>query len=264
MGWASFREDIVSRFVGATGTGEAVSVPTGRKQSVGRQRPSGKPEMSNVREFALSSARPLPVVLLVDVSGSMAADGKIEALNAAVGEMLAAFSKEDNGRATIHIAVVTFGGDASLHLPLKPAGEIRWAPMHAKGRTPLGSALAIATDLLQDREKVPGRSYRPTIVLVSDGHPTDEWRAPLERLLSAERAKKAQRFALAIGADADYDVLRAFLDAPEGRVLQAHEAREIRKFFRWVTMSVASRSRSAHPNQDLDIDPLSLDDYGDF
>ena len=136
--------------------------------------------------------------------------------------------------------------------------------MQAKGRTPLGAALDLVTDLLEDREKVPGRAYRPTIVLVSDGLPNDEWTAPLARLLSAERAKKAQRFALAIGADADHEVLRAFLDVPAGRILQAHEAREIRKFFRWVTMSVASRSRSVHPNQAIDIDPLSLDDYGDF
>jgi uncharacterized protein YegL len=100
--------------------------------------------------------------------------------------------------------------------------------------------------------------------LVSDGLPNDEWRAPLARLLSAERANKAQRFALAIGADADHEVLRAFLNVPDGRILQAHEAREIRKFFRWVTMSVASRSRSVQPNQAIDIDPLSLDDYGDF
>jgi uncharacterized protein YegL len=264
MGWASYREDIVSRYVGAAWAGEAVSLPTDGKHSVSRQGTIGKPEMSNVREFTLSSARPLPVVLLVDVSGSMAADGKIDALNAAVGEMLAAFSKEDNGRAAIHIAVVTFGGEASLHTPLTPANEIRWTPMQAKGRTPLGAALQIVTNLLEDREKVPARAYRPTIVLVSDGLPNDEWKASLERLLNAERAKKAQRFALAIGADADHEVLRAFLDVPEGRVMQAHEAREIRKFFRWVTMTVASRSRSAHPNQAVDIDPLSLDDYGDF
>ena len=220
--------------------------------------------MSKLKEFTVPNARPLPVVLLADVSGSMAADGKIDALNAAVSEMIAAFAEEDDARAEIHVAAITFGGSAALHTPLTPSAEMAWQPMRASGGTPLGSAFDIATDLVEDREVVPGRAYRPTLVLVSDGLPTDEWRGPLERLLRSERASKAQRFTLGIGADADHDVLRAFLADPEGRVFDAHEAREIRKFFQWVTMSVTARSGSAQPNQTVDVDPLDLDDYGDF
>lgn len=220
--------------------------------------------MTSAKEFTVSSARPLPVILMADVSGSMAADGKIDALDSAVAEMRAAFAEEDDGRAEIHLAVVTFGGSAALKVPLAPASDVRWTPMRAAGRTPMGAALDIVTDLLEDRDRVPSRAYQPTVVLVSDGLPTDEWRGPLKRLLGSERAAKAQRFALGIGADADHDMLRAFLDDPEGRVFEAHEAREIRNFFRWVTMSVTSRSRSAQPNRTVDIDPLDLDDYGDF
>ena len=43
--------------------------------------------MPSLKEFTVSSARPLPVILLADVSGSMAVDGKIDALNGAVAEM---------------------------------------------------------------------------------------------------------------------------------------------------------------------------------
>ena len=217
--------------------------------------------MTTPKEFTISSARPLPVILMADVSGSMAADGKIDALNSAVAEMQAAFAEEEDGRAEIHLAIVTFGGTASLHVPLTPAGDVQWAPMQASGQTPMGAALDIVTDLVEDRDRVPSRAYRPTIVLVSDGLPNDEWEGPLKRLLGSERAAKAQRFALGIGADADHDVLRKFLDDPEARVFEAHEAREIRKFFRWVTMSVTSRSRSGQPNRTVDVDPLDLDDF---
>ena len=220
--------------------------------------------MPSLREFTVSSARPLPVILLADVSGSMAADGKIDALNGAVSEMLAAFAEEEHERAEIHLAVVTFGGKAALHVALTPANDVRWAPMQAYGRTPLGAALDIATDLIEDRDRVPSRSYRPTVLLVSDGHPNDEWEGSLQRLLTSGRAAKAERFALGIGADADHDMLRRFLSNPEGRVFEAHEGREIQKFFRWVTMSVTSRSRSAEPNRAADVDLLDLDDYGDF
>ena len=37
--------------------------------------------MSRLKEFTTQTARPLPVVLLADVSGSMGTDGKIQALN---------------------------------------------------------------------------------------------------------------------------------------------------------------------------------------
>jgi uncharacterized protein YegL len=220
--------------------------------------------MSGLREFTVSSARPLPVIILADVSGSMAAGGKIEALNSAVAELIASCAEEDDARAEIHVAVITFGGEARLHLPLAPASRVRWVPMQARGMTPLGAALDLATDLIEDRECVPSRAYRPTVVLVSDGLPNDEWRGPLARFLGSERAAKAQRFAMGIGADADPAMLREFLADPEARVFEAHEARQIRTFFRWVTMSVTSRSRSARPNQVVDIDPLALEDFEDF
>lgn len=220
--------------------------------------------MAALKEFTVSSARPLPVVVLADVSGSMAVDGKIAALNSAVAEMHGAFAEEHDGRAEIHMAVVTFGGAASLHVALTPASAFRWTSMEAAGRTPLGAALDIATDLIEDRDRVPSRAYRPTVVLVSDGLPNDEWERPLRRFLTSERARKAERFALAIGADADTDMLRRFLNDSASRVFAAHEGREIRKFFRWVTMSVTSRSRSIAPDRSVEVDPPDLDDFGDF
>lgn len=273
MGWGSYREDIVSRYLGASRP--AAEARTGASSGGGGVRRSsaeiprtsgkgGKTNMRSIKEFTVSAARPLPVVVLADVSGSMGVDGKIEALNLAVREMLSSFAQEDQGQAEVHVAVVTFGGTAALHTPLAPAAQVTWTNATANGNTPLGAALALATDLIEDRSRIPSRAYTPTVVLVSDGQPNDEWREPLARFLGAERAKKAQRFALAIGADADLDVLNAFLGNPEARVFQAHEAREIRKFFRWVTMSVMSRSRSGKPNTVVDQQPVGLDEYGEF
>ena len=82
--------------------------------------------------------------------------------------------------------------------------------------------------------------------------------------LGSERAGKAQRFALGIGADADRAMLAAFLAAPEARVFEAHESRQIKNFFHWVTMSVSQRSRSTTPNQSVMIAPEDLDDFDDF
>lgn len=212
--------------------------------------------MSTFREFTSPTARPLPVILLADVSGSMSADGKIDALNAAVAEMLQTFATEDDTRAQIHVAAIIFGGDqAVLHHALAPAAEAPWQPMRAAGKTPMGAAFGLAREMLEDRQQIPSRAYRPTLILVSDGQPTDEWESPLKALLASERASKAARFAMGIGADADKAMLSAFLADPNARVFEAHEAREIRKFFQWVTMSVTTRSRSANPNSAPPIPP---------
>ncbi|NCA70986.1 MAG: VWA domain-containing protein [Sphingobacteriia bacterium] len=220
--------------------------------------------MSKLKDFTVASARPLPVIVLADVSGSMAADGKIEALNTALGEMIAAFAQEDSAQAEIHVAVIAFGAEARMHQGLAAAGQTQWRPMQATGRTPMGAGFDLARNLIEDRDQIPGRAYSPAIVLVSDGHPTDTWQEPLQRLLGSERAGKAQRFALGIGADADRDMLAAFLADPEAQVLEAHESRQIRNFFRRVTMSVSQRSRSATPNRSVMISSEDLDDFDDF
>lgn len=205
--------------------------------------------MTQLKEFTMSSARPLPVLLLADISGSMASDGKIQSLNHAMREMISTFAQEDDLRAEIHVGVVTFGGaQAQQYLAIGPAKQVTWSDLPANGSTPMGSAFRLATQIVEDRALIPSRAYRPTVVLLSDGQPTDEWKASLDTLLKSERGGKAFRMALAVGADADENVLKAFLNDPEARVFRADEARQIRQFFRLVTMSVTSRSRSQNPN----------------
>lgn len=205
--------------------------------------------MNSLKDFVVSKPRPLPVILLADVSGSMAAEGKIDAMNQSVKEMVATFADEDDLRAEIHVCVITFGGEAKTLISLQPASTVEWTDMTASGYTPLGGAMKIAADLVDDREQIPSRSYRPTIILVSDGMPNDEWESSLKRLTTEGRASKADRIALAIGSDADEEMLKHFLNDPEKRVYYAEDARRIKDFFQFVTMSVTKRSRSANPNQ---------------
>jgi len=63
---------------------------------------------------------------------------------------------------------------------------------------------------------------------------------------------------MAIGADADYEVLEEFLPGQQQDipVFRADEASQIRQFFRWVTITVTSRSRSANP------DSMTIRDFG--
>jgi uncharacterized protein YegL len=219
---------------------------------------------SRFKDFTVSTARPLPVLLLADVSGSMSVDGKIEALNAAIAEMLGTFAAEDEIRGEIHLGVITFGGNgAALELPLRPARDIVWRELACGGQTPMAEAFLLARDILENRTMVPSRAYTPTLVLVSDGKPTMtdrkiDWGDALSSLLTSARASKAMRLAVGIGADVDAEavqVLRSFVADPAIPVFRADEARQVMSFFRWVTMSVTNRVRSADPNT---VQPAAL------
>ncbi|HEX9936159.1 MAG TPA: VWA domain-containing protein [Longimicrobium sp.] len=214
--------------------------------------------MSPITEFSTAPPRPLPVFLLLDGSGSMSVNAKVDVLNDAVRRMVARLADQDAGLAEVHLAAIAFSGDkAWLHAPLAAAREFQWADMDAMGLTPVGKALDLVAGIIEDRTQVSSRAYRPTLVLVSDGLPTGDWREALERLNASERASKAHRFALAIGDEADRGMLAEFA-GPDGRVFEAHEAEQIRRFFRFVTMSVTARSRSVSPNSVPDVEETDL------
>jgi len=220
-----------------------------------------------LKDFTVVAARPLPVIVLADVSGSMSADGKIETLNRSLRAMITSFGNEDDLRAEVHVGVITFGGSqAEAMHHLAPASKLVWDDLKASGKTPLGSALALATSWLEDRSIIPSRAYMPTLVLVSDGQPDkgDQWQQELQKLLGAQRGAKAQRLALAIGTDADEGVLKAFVASPDLPVLRAHDASQISRFFRFVTMSVCSRLASVNPDIPAAPEGFDLENFEDF
>ncbi len=211
--------------------------------------------MSTMKDFTVASARPLPVIVLADCSGSMAADGKIGALNQALGEMIRSFANLDAANAEVHVSVITFGEATHTAVPLQPASKAQLPTMPANGSTPLGAALELAADLLENRDAIASRAYRPTVILVSDGQPTDNWKGPLARFAEGTRPGRAERMALAIGADADVGMLRSFLGSSNQRVFAAADASQIRSFFRLVTDVLSQRSKSANPSQPIRLLP---------
>lgn len=206
-------------------------------------------KMSSLKKFAVAAPRPLPVIVLADASGSMGENGKIEALNAAIKDMVSTFSKESRLRAEIQVGLITFGGKAQMHLPLVAAHSVAgFAELKAEGATPMGAAFELARQLLEDKDRIPSRAYRPVLILMSDGQPTDEWESPFNALRESERAQKATRLAMAIGPDADEAMLRDFANDAEAPIFKAHNARDIHRFFRAVTMSITTRTASQNPD----------------
>lgn len=258
MGFAKYQEDIVSRFVGDQAMRQtrppfrSPIKPVKREASIRQpisQTDQRNQKMSSLKKFAVATPRPLPVIVLADTSGSMGENGKIEALNAAMKEMLSTFARESRLRAELQVGLITFGGKAQMHLPLVAAQNVTGlTEFKAEGVTPMGKAFKLAHHLLEDKDRIPSRAYRPVLILLSDGQPTDDWEVPFKALCNSERAQKATRLAMAIGPDADESMLREFANDVEAPIFKAHNARDIHRFFRAVTMSVTTRTASQNPD----------------
>jgi uncharacterized protein YegL len=106
----------------------------------------------------------------------------------------------------------------------------------------------MAKAMIEDKSVIPSRAYRPTVVLVSDGQPTDDWQQPLADFIKDGRSSKCDRMAMAIGADADENVLGKFIEGTNYRLFYAENAKQLRDFFKFVTMSVTIRTQSKDKN----------------
>jgi uncharacterized protein YegL len=221
----------------------------------------------NAEQFTVAKAKPLPVILLLDTSGSMNTVVKVEGrpveyvtggksrigvLNEAVRRMLGTFTKESSHANEFLLAIVTFGGTAALKQAPVPASSFEYVDLTADGGTPLGAAIEVAKSLIEDRERIPSRAYRPLVVLVSDGEPTDSWESKLDSFMQDGRSAKCDRMALGIGEEATGGrgraTLERFIEGTEHKVFEAKDAGEVHSFFKFVTMSVVSRSLSQNPN----------------
>lgn len=236
--------------------------------------------------FTVPKAKPLPVFLLLDVSGSMGEvinpenvrrtgqtfvdDGqtweiveggtsKIDILNEAVKKMIDAFAVEEKVETEFLVSIIFFGNSAVQHLSPTTASSVKWTDMSSGGETAMGDAFRMAKSLIEDKNVIPSRAYRPTVVLVSDGQPTDDWKHPLESLINEGRSSKCFFMAMGIGNDPGLQVLERFISQTpvlaevdgipvKNTVFRAVDADKIREFFHKVTMSVTTRSKSQNPN----------------
>lgn len=220
-----------------------------------------------LEKFITNTGRPLPVFLLLDVSGSMSGT-KIDTLNQCVKEMIKDFQNERMSEVALKLCVITFGGNgAQLHTPLSLLKDVEFEDLQASGMTPMGAALTMASNIINDKEQVSGKGYRPIVVLVSDGYPNDSWEGPLNEFVTGKRTSKCEKWALGIGDGYDANMLQEFLGDTDRKVFDASVAKEITKFFKFVTLSTIARSKSVDPNSIVNIEEVEKqvkDEMPDF
>jgi len=183
----------------------------------------------------------------------MATNGKIQSLNNAIREAIPPMKQvaDANPNARVLVRAIKFASGAQWHVdePV-PVEDFKWDDLRAGGTTDMGKALSMVAEQLRI-PPMTDRALPPVLVLISDGQPTDDFKGGLEALMHQPWGIKAVRIAIAIGEDADNEVLEAFIGNRELKPLQANNAEALVQYIKWVS-TVVLQTVSSPPSQSMD------------
>lgn len=196
--------------------------------------------------------RTMTLFFLIDTSGSMEGN-KIGAVNDAVVNVLPMLNdiSDTNPDAEIKVAALEFSNGVNwLYDEPKLAKDFIWQDVAASGLTSLGAACSeLASKLSRSvgfMQSASG-SFAPAIILLSDGGPTDDYNTGLAKLKANNWFKSAIKIAIAIGDDADKDVLKDFTGSSEA-VITVHNIDALKQIIRVVAVTssqIGSKSSTA-------------------
>lgn len=196
--------------------------------------------------------RPVHFIWLLDCSGSMGVNGKIGELNFAIREAIPEMQQaaESNPAASLLVRAISFATGAAWHIETPtPVKDFTWEDLQTYGVTDMGAAFRLAAGALST-PPMPQRALPPVLALVSDGQPTDDWRAGLRAVDSTPWGKRAVRVAVAIGEDVDKSMLKEFLGNPELEPLQARNPRQLAAAIRWMSTAVVKNASTPRAGTD--------------
>lgn len=154
----------------------------------------------------------LPFYILCDESGSMDANGGINAVNSGMQELHAAIAGDPLVSDKCRIGLITFSDIAEELLPLSNLSDVQAMPgCTAKGLTNYGEAfnllrVVISRDIANMKSQGM-QVYRPAVFFITDGEPTDDWEAN-HRALTDKNVNPQAPHIIAFGiAGANPDVI---------------------------------------------------------
>lgn len=195
-------------------------------------------------EFADNPEPRCPCMVLVDVSNSMEGEPNRE-LNRGLATMSQALKHDPVASLRVETAVISFGGKVKLECPFTTMDDFVPPQLKTHGGTPMGEALMKGLDEIEKR-KANYRAngipyYRPWMILITDGEPTDTWHDAAQAIHEAEARKKILFFAVGVEG-ADMETLRQI--APPNRPPVKLQGLEFSKLFQWVSASMAAVGHS--------------------
>jgi uncharacterized protein YegL len=192
--------------------------------------------------FAENPEQRAPVVLLLDISGSMAG-APIAELNAGLMDFKDSLAADPLAAKRVEVAIITFGGQVSIPTDFTTMEGFHPPHLVAGGDTPMGAAILQAIETLRQRKdqyKAHGISYyRPWLFLITDGGPTDAWAEAATRVKHGEANKSFLFFSVGVEGS-NFEVLKQISTREPLKL----KGLGFRSLFQWLSQSQSAVSRS--------------------
>ena len=194
-----------------------------------------------------------PCVLLLDTSGSMGGM-PIMQLNEGVRTFKQELMMDPLATKRVEIAVVTFG-PVTVESDFHTVPNFNPRELDTTGDTPMGSAISMGIEMVARRKKEYKEHgiayYKPWIILITDGAPTDEWAKAAANVKEGENGKKFAFFAIGVEG-ANMDILREISVRSPLKL----KGLMFREFFMWLSASMKIVS-SKNPGSTINLLPPS-------
>ncbi len=200
-----------------------------------------------------------PFYLCLDVSASMAGE-PVESVNRQLPLLRAGIGEDPAIAEVIRLAVVTFSDVANTVLPLADLSLVEAMPtVMAQGRTSYAAAFDHLRSLIEadyhSSRSSGDRWYRPAVVFISDGRPTDDterWTAAHRRLVDPAWKRRPNILAFGFG-DAAPEVLATVSESKPNRAFIATEGAEpakvVPELMAGLIQSIVSSSASVYTGE---------------
>lgn len=200
----------------------------------------------------------LPVFFVLDCSNSMSEDSgdindkgtPISMLNRTM-ENLMTFLKKfalDNTNVLLKIGIlqVRSGVDWILPRGLEEINHFVYSPLDAGGMTDMGHALTELDDKLTEDKFLKSYTgwFKPIIIFMTDGYPTDDWKVPLRKLMLGNSwYQRAIKIGFAVGKEANAAIISEIVGSREA-VIQTDNLDDFSdKFSKKVAVSIAEGAK---------------------
>jgi len=219
-------------------------------------------------EFADNPEPRCAVVLLLDTSGSMSGR-PIQELNEGIQAFEKSLKADKLASLRVEISIVTFGPVCTRDVRGEGNGDLGTDAEHAfvtadnfqaptlpiTGDTPMGAAMTRALELIRRRKEIyktqGAEYYRPWILLVTDGGPTDSYKTAAATARQAENSNSVVVYAVGVEG-ANMGTLAEFSNRQPLKLRGLAFA----ELFQWLSKSLQNVSTSGVGDQQVPLAPV--------
>jgi uncharacterized protein YegL len=208
------------------------------------------------------SKKSLVIFFLIDTSGSMR--GKtIGELNTVMEELIPEIRRVGEADTDVKVAVLTFATDVSwMYAEPISIEDFEWSRLRADGVTSMGEAFKELSSRMSRNSYLnsPSLSFAPVIFLMTDGYPSDDYKAGLAALQANSWYKFGLKAALGIGSEANDDMLAEFTGSKD-TVVHAYSGGQLAQMIKVVAVTASQiGSKSMTLSDERDDEELNEED----